>query len=150
MSGVPGSLFFSLVHRDWSNDVRLYKVACRSMQVPRFVAWSFWTLGCRVGERRTGGKKYILKKFVNAWSPRHLFLQDHETAVVVSRTETMVSRRSINQRSWSEGWVVQRILYATDGQTGDRKVDRWNGCCSTQPHSVLGCGKVMVAHFAIF
>ena len=110
-----------------------------------------WTLGCRVGVgEEDRGEEVGFKEFVNAWSPRHLFLQDHETAVVVSRTESDMTRRSINQRSWAEGWVVQRILYATDRQTGDRKVDRWNGCCSTQPHSVLGCGKVMVAHFAIF
>ena len=110
-----------------------------------------WTLGCRVGVgEEDRGEEVGFKEFVNAWSPRHLFLQDHETAVVVSRTESDMTRRSISQRSWGEGWVIQRILYATDPQTGDRKVDRWNGCCSTQPHSVLGCGKVMVAHFAIF
>ena len=127
MSGVPSSMFFFLVHRDRSNDARLFKVACRSMdpEVPRFVAWSFWTLGCRVGERRTRGKKYILKKCVNAWSPRRLFLQAGDTQVVVSPNERTVTRRSLNHRNW-ESWVLQRILYASDPQSGDKKVDSGN------------------------
>ena len=81
-----------------------------------------WRLGCRVGERRTGGKKYILKKFVNAWSPRRLFLQDGDKDVVVSQPESYMTM-SLCQRHWSEGWEVQRILYARDPQSGKRKVD---------------------------
>ena len=119
---MPECLFFFMLHRGRHNDVTLYKVACRAMQVPRFVAWSFWTLGCRVGERRTGGKKYILKKFVNAWSPRRLFLQDGDKEVVVSQSEPYMTM-SLCQRHWSEGWEVQRILYARDPQSGKRKVD---------------------------
>ena len=113
MSGKPECLFFFLLHRGRQNDVTLYKVACRAMQVPRFVAWSFWTLGCRVGERRTGGNKYILKK------------QAHETQVEISAEETRATRRSLNHVNW-EAWKMQRMLYASNPQTGDKKVDSGN------------------------
>ena len=98
---------------------RLLADPCRFLAVLR---GRFWTLGCRVGERRTGGKKYILKKFVNAWSPRRLFLQDGDKDVVVSQPESYMTM-SLCQRHWSEGWEVQRILYARDSQSGKRKVD---------------------------
>ena len=77
------------------------------------------------GERRTGGKKYILKKFVNAWSPRRLFLQAHEKQVVISEAERRATRRSLNHTKW-ENWEMQRMLYASDPQTGDKKVDSGN------------------------
>ena len=65
MSDDKSSLSFFVVYRDrLGGDVRLGKVACESMQVLRFfcVCGCFtmfprvWTLGCRVGERRTGGR----------------------------------------------------------------------------------------------
>ena len=59
---------------------------------------------------------------LHAWSPRRSPLQAHDTEVVVSDNESRMTRRSINHKNWSEGWEVQRILYARDMQTGDRKV----------------------------
>ena len=60
---------------------------------------------------------------LNAWSPRRSPLQEHEKKVEVSPDECRMMRRSLNHRYWSESWEVQRILYARDPQTGERKVD---------------------------
>ena len=49
--------------------------------------------------------------------------QAWEKSVLVSPEESKMTRRSINQANWSEGWEVQRILYARDPQSGERKVD---------------------------
>ena len=81
----------------------------------------FGRWGCRVGERRTEGEE--VKKLFNAWSPRRSPLQVDETQVVVSSEESKMTRRSLNHRHWAEGWEVERILYARDPQSGDRKVD---------------------------
>ena len=76
-------------------------------------------MSCRGEEDR--GKE--VKKLLNAWSPRRSPLLDHEKHVTVSASESKMSRRSPNHRNWSEGWEVQRILYARDPQSGERKVD---------------------------
>ena len=76
-------------------------------------------MSCR-GEEDRGEEK--IQKFVNAWSPRRLFLQDGDKEVVVSQSESYMTM-SLCQRHWSEGWEVQRILYARDPQSGKRKVD---------------------------
>ena len=60
---------------------------------------------------------------LDAWSPHRSPLQAGDTEVEVSREESKMTRRSLNHRYWSEGWEVQRILYARDTQTGQRKVD---------------------------
>ena len=107
--------------------MRLGKVACRRLEVPRFLAWLFHNVSpcldvgvsCR-GEEDRGEE---VKKLLNAWSPRRPPLQADDTQVVVSQDESRMTRRSMNHRSWAEGWQVQRILYARDPQTGDRKVD---------------------------
>lgn len=78
-------------------------------------------LRIQIGERRTGGEE--VKKLLHAWSPRRSPLQADETQAVVSSGESKMTRRSLNHRHWSEGWEVQRILYARDPQSGERKVD---------------------------
>ena len=64
-----------------------------------------------------------VKKLLHAWSPHRSPLQANDTQVVVSSEESKMTRRSLNHRNWSEGWEVQRILYARDPQSGERKVD---------------------------
>ena len=112
----------------WGADVCLGKVACRRMQVPRFLAWLFHNVSpcldvgvsCR-GEEDRGEE---VKKLLNAWSPRRSPLQaDDQTQVELSSEETKMTKRSLNHSHWSEGWEVERILYARDPQSGDRKVD---------------------------
>ena len=103
---------------------RLLAAACRFLAS---LAWLFHNVSpcldvgvsCRGEEDR--GKE--VKKLLNAWSPRRSPLQDHEKHVTVSASESKMSKRSLCHRYWSEGWEVQRILYARDPQTGDRKVD---------------------------
>ena len=68
------------------------------------------------------GEEVILK-LLHAWSPRRSPLQAVDTRVVVSTGESKMTRRSLSHRHWSEGWEVQRILYARDPQSGERKVD---------------------------
>ena len=55
--------------------------------------------------------------------PRRSPLQAGETQVAVSSEDSKMARRSLNHRNWSESWEVQRILYARDMQSGERKVD---------------------------
>ena len=76
-------------------------------------------MSCR-GEEDRGEE---VKKLLNAWSPRRSPLQACQTEVEVSPQETKMTRRSLNHLHWSEGWEVQRILYARDPQSGERKVD---------------------------
>ena len=107
-----------------STWARLLASAWRFLASP---AWLFHNVSpclevgvsCRGEEDR--GKE--VKKLLNAWSPRRSPLQASETRVVVSSEESKMTRRSLNHRNWSEGWEVQRVLYARDPQTGDRKVD---------------------------
>ena len=129
MSGVKIAMFFFVLYRKMVGaDVCLGKVACRRMQVPRFLAWLFHNVSpcldvgvsCR-GEEDRGEE---VKKLLNAWSPRRSPLQaDDQTQVELSSEETKMTRRSLNHSHWSEGWEVERILYARDPQSGDRKVD---------------------------
>ena len=76
-------------------------------------------MSCR-GEEDRGEE---VKKLLNACSPRRSPLQAWEKTILVSKEESKMTRRSINQANWAEGWEAQRILYARDTQTGDRKVD---------------------------
>ena len=128
MSGVKHCLYFFVLYRNKAGaDVRLGKVACRRCEVPRFLAWLFHNVSpcldvgvsCR-GEEDRGEE---VKKLLNAWSPRRSPLQVHETRVEVSAGECRMTRRSLNHQFWAEGWAVERILYARDPQSGDRKVD---------------------------
>ena len=80
-------------------------------------------LTCAAYTDREEDRGEEVKKLLNAWSPRRSPLQANETQVVVSSGESKMTRRSLNHRHWSEGWEVQRILYARDPQSGERKVD---------------------------
>ena len=92
-----------------------------------FLAWLFHNVSpcldvgvsCR-GEEDRGEE---VKKLLNAWSPRRSPLQAAETQVALSSEESKMTRRSLNHLYWAEGWEVERILYARDPQSGDRKVD---------------------------
>ena len=61
------------------------------------------------------------KHLLNPQSPRHPSLQDNDTACVVAPEECKMTRRSLNNRFWSEGWEVQRVLYAEHPETGEKK-----------------------------
>ena len=80
-----------------------------------------YRLGWGVGGEEDRGEE--VKKLLHAWSPHRSPLQANDTQVVVSSGESKMTRRSLNHRNWSEGWEVQRILYARDPQSGERKVD---------------------------
>ena len=43
--------------------------------------------------------------------------------VTVSYGESKMTKRSLCHRHWGESWEVQRVLFARDPQTGDRKVE---------------------------
>ena len=107
---------------------RLLATACRFLAC---LAWLFHNVSpcldvgvsCRGVEAEEDREGEDVKKLLNAWPPHRSPLQGDETQVVVSQGESRMTRRSLNHRNWSEGWEVQRILYARDPQTGERKVD---------------------------
>ena len=144
MSGVRCAMqFFVLYRRRPGADVVLGKVACQKMKAPRLPCFvlsrCFPMLGRRgvvqqgLGSSSGQGQGSSSAVRARGWgavraehllktrSPRHSPVQGHDTVAVVSEEESKMTRRSLNNCHWSEGWEVKRILYAVCPVTGAKK-----------------------------